>query len=217
MCVLARTVIMRSNAESAGVLCDDTKQRLHSLFNKFKILHVLWKLTMWFVLENACGKTRWKRWQKVAIRGHGIEMTKNNESEMRKWSIRLHFILQKNFNLRSHLFNFCLEPASESLQSWSWSKKRPTEEMPIHKRRRRRQPEKNSKPYGKKCKCGHFESDHVNLTKKFYEPNAIPEMGVWWLLQQQLTIPKPYDTGMHMWQVQPWKERPDVLEMTVKL
>ncbi|MDH3339834.1 MAG: hypothetical protein OEL84_00960 [Nitrosopumilus sp.] len=31
----------------------------------------------------------------------------------------------------------------------------------------------NPKSYGKKCKCGHFESDHVNLNKKFYEPNAI--------------------------------------------
>ena len=36
----------------------------------------------------------------------------------------------------------------------------------------------NPKAYGKKCKCGHFESDHVNLNKKFYEPNAIPEMGL---------------------------------------
>jgi hypothetical protein len=37
----------------------------------------------------------------------------------------------------------------------------------------------NPKSYGKKCKCGHFESDHVNLNKKFYEPNAIPEMGMY--------------------------------------
>ena len=35
----------------------------------------------------------------------------------------------------------------------------------------------SQKSYGKKCKCGHFESEHVNLNKKFYEPNSIPEMG----------------------------------------
>ena len=35
----------------------------------------------------------------------------------------------------------------------------------------------NREPYGKKCKCGHEESFHVNHNKKFYEPNAIPEMG----------------------------------------
>jgi len=34
-----------------------------------------------------------------------------------------------------------------------------------------------SRTYGKKCKCSHFESDHINENKKFYEPNAIPEMG----------------------------------------
>jgi hypothetical protein len=34
----------------------------------------------------------------------------------------------------------------------------------------------NPKSYGKKCKCGHFESDHVNLNKKFYEPKVIPEI-----------------------------------------
>lgn len=33
----------------------------------------------------------------------------------------------------------------------------------------------NPKSYGRRCKCGHFESDHVNLNKNFYEPNAIPE------------------------------------------
>ncbi len=36
----------------------------------------------------------------------------------------------------------------------------------------------NTKSYGKKCKCGHFESDHVDVNKKFYEPNVIPEMGL---------------------------------------
>ena len=36
----------------------------------------------------------------------------------------------------------------------------------------------NSKYYDKKYPCGHFESDHVNLNKKFYEPNTISEMGL---------------------------------------
>ncbi len=32
------------------------------------------------------------------------------------------------------------------------------------------------KTFGKKCKCGHFESDHINENKNFYEPNRSPEM-----------------------------------------
>jgi hypothetical protein len=47
----------------------------------------------------------------------------------------------------------------------------------------------NPKSYGKKCKCVHFESDHVNLNKKFYEPNAILEMGV--LMSHPPTIGNP--------------------------
>lgn len=53
----------------------------------------------------------------------------------------------------------------------------------------------NPKSYGEKCKCGHFESDHVNLNKKFYEPNAIPQMGGGGgghaCLLLQLTITRP--------------------------
>ncbi|MCH9657601.1 hypothetical protein K0U27_02715 [archaeon] len=37
----------------------------------------------------------------------------------------------------------------------------------------------NTRSFGKKCKCGHFESDHVNLNRNFYEPNAIPKMGAY--------------------------------------
>ena len=32
------------------------------------------------------------------------------------------------------------------------------------------------KNFGKKCKCGHFESEHTNENKKFYEPNRTPEI-----------------------------------------
>ena len=37
----------------------------------------------------------------------------------------------------------------------------------------------NLESYGKKCKCGHFESEHIIQNNKFYEPNAIPEMGIY--------------------------------------
>ena len=33
-----------------------------------------------------------------------------------------------------------------------------------------------TRSFGKKCKCGHHESEHVNENKKFYEPNRSPEM-----------------------------------------
>ena len=46
----------------------------------------------------------------------------------------------------------------------------------------------NPKSYGKKCKCGHFESDHVNLNKNFYEPNVIPEMKFFFTLHLRFTI-----------------------------
>ncbi|QMU53433.1 MAG: hypothetical protein GKS07_08055 [Nitrosopumilus sp.] len=48
----------------------------------------------------------------------------------------------------------------------------------------------NPKSYGKKCKCGHFESDHVKLNKKFYEPNAIPEMGLYMHPAPRIDNPK---------------------------
>ena len=48
----------------------------------------------------------------------------------------------------------------------------------------------NPKTYGKKCKCGHFESDHVNLNKNFYEPNAISETRIFFHPPPRLTIPK---------------------------
>ena len=52
----------------------------------------------------------------------------------------------------------------------------------------------NPKSYGKRCKCGHFESDHVNLNKKFYEPNPIPETRFFPILHQQLIILKLSNT-----------------------
>ena len=47
----------------------------------------------------------------------------------------------------------------------------------------------NPKSYGKRCKCDHFESDHVNLNKKFYEPNASPETRI--LFHPPPTIDNP--------------------------
>lgn len=36
----------------------------------------------------------------------------------------------------------------------------------------------NREPFGKKCNCSHYESEH-NLQKHDYsEPKAIPEMGI---------------------------------------
>ena len=37
----------------------------------------------------------------------------------------------------------------------------------------------NPKSYSKKCNYGHFESDHVNLNKKFYDLNTISETGMY--------------------------------------
>ena len=48
----------------------------------------------------------------------------------------------------------------------------------------------NPKSYGKKCKCGHFESDHVNLNKKFYEPNASPETRIFFNPPPTIDNPK---------------------------
>ena len=48
----------------------------------------------------------------------------------------------------------------------------------------------NPKSYGKKCKCGHFESDHVSLNKNFYEPNAIPEMRIFFHPPPTIDNPK---------------------------
>jgi hypothetical protein len=48
----------------------------------------------------------------------------------------------------------------------------------------------NPKSYGKKCKCGHFESDYVYLNKKFYEPNVIPEMGMYMHPTLRINNPK---------------------------
>ena len=47
-----------------------------------------------------------------------------------------------------------------------------------------------SKTYGKKCKCGHFESEHVNLNKKFYEPNTIPETRIFFHPSPTIDNPK---------------------------
>ena len=115
-------------------------------------------------------------------------MMKNKESGAKTWSTPLPFTLQRNSNPRLSLSNCCLGLELESSQSWSWSKKLPPEEIPICKRKRR-QPEMNPKSYGKKCKWCHFEDDHVNLNKKFYEPNAIPEMGIY--LTPTTTIDNP--------------------------
>jgi len=35
----------------------------------------------------------------------------------------------------------------------------------------------NREPYGRKCKCGHFESEHVARPDDFSLPYVIPEMG----------------------------------------
>ena len=34
----------------------------------------------------------------------------------------------------------------------------------------------NRKPYGRKCKCDHFESEHVARTDDFFLPHVVPEM-----------------------------------------
>ena len=48
----------------------------------------------------------------------------------------------------------------------------------------------NPKTYSKKCKCGHFESEHVNLNKNFYEPNAIPETRIFFHPPPTIDNPK---------------------------
>ena len=49
-------------------------------------------------------------------------------------------------------------------------------------------PEMNPRSYGKRCKYGHFESDHVNLNKKFYGPNTFLE---WDYIHPSPTIDNP--------------------------
>ncbi len=34
------------------------------------------------------------------------------------------------------------------------------------------------KTFGKKCKCGHYESEHEPRKSNFTEPKVIPEMGI---------------------------------------
>ncbi len=36
----------------------------------------------------------------------------------------------------------------------------------------------NKEPFGKKCSCSHFESEHVVQNNDFSEPNTTPEMRV---------------------------------------
>ena len=48
----------------------------------------------------------------------------------------------------------------------------------------------NRSSYGKKCKCGHFESDHVNKNNKFYEPNEVPEMRIYFTPPPTIDNPK---------------------------
>ncbi|GEM_PF-4595057 len=35
-----------------------------------------------------------------------------------------------------------------------------------------------NKTFGKKCKCGHFESEHASRKNDFSIPKVIPEMGI---------------------------------------